>query len=110
MDESVDEKRVRDCNAASSCGGDFIAREFADCLSDQAVTEVAIGGEIAGGNPGHTGVTGQVNRVRDDGCGGIGIGGAFGQNGDGGADAERETAAAPSAGGEAANSVRPVQT
>src|SRR5260370_41319295 len=98
MDESVDEKRVRDCNAASSCGGDFIAREFADCLSDQAVTEVAIWGEIAGGNLGHTGVTGQVNRVCDDGCGGIGIGGACGHKGDGGREAQRETAAATAAG------------
>src|SRR5579862_9601815 len=48
-------------------------------------------------------MAGEIDSVRDDGGGGVGHGSGVGENGDRVGDAKRETATAPSAGGDTTN-------
>ena len=73
-------------------------------MRDQPVAQIAVRRQIACGHALDGGMAGQVDGVGDQRRGGIGLGTGSRQHGDGVGDAQRKGAAAPAAGGNAAQS------
>src|SRR5208337_2284678 len=81
---------------------DFLRQKAADIAGNREIKEVGIRGNFTGGNTLDCDVSRQIDGIGDDGGGSIGVGGAFSENCDRVGYAERKTAAAPAAGGDAA--------
>ncbi len=86
-------------------GFDLTIRQFADVPCDKTRPEIAVGLQLSSGNTDNAGVAGQIDRIGNDGGGGIRLGRGSGQHRDGVGNAERETAPVTAAGGYAARSV-----
>ena len=95
----------RGCARGCIAGRYKVEPEVADAAGDEPIAEIAVGLEGPGGKAGDGAMAWQIDGIGDDGGSGIGIGGTCRQHGHRIGDAEREAAAAPAAGGDAAQLV-----